>query len=110
MYSLFYRVAQLTNCVDGVGDRSPSSTKCTTTLPQVTADSGALEIALRLVFGTVTAVAVVIIVIQGIKFVLSRGEPEKSAQARKGVIYAAVGLVIIFMADVIVAFILGRYF
>ncbi len=109
---LFTRFAQLKNCAEGISeaDRAGNATtECTTNLPQVDASSATLEKVLPVVFGTITAVAVLVIVVQGIKFILSQGEPDKSAQARKGVIYAAVGLVIVFVADIFVAFILKRF-
>ncbi len=114
MFNYLFRFAQLSNCQEGVTDSDrllDSSTKCATTLPQIGADQGSLTTILNIVFGTVTGVAVLIVVIQGIRFVLSQGDPEKSASARKGVIYAVVGLGIVFLADVAVAFLLsGRFF
>ncbi|MDO8265400.1 MAG: pilin [Candidatus Saccharibacteria bacterium] len=110
--NIIVRFAQLKNCVDGVSetDRAgESTTKCNTNLPEIGASTDTLERVLPVVFGTITALAVLIIVVQGIKFILSQGEPDKSAQARKGVIYAAVGLVIVFVADIFVAFILKRF-
>jgi hypothetical protein len=101
-------LAQLNNCPEGI-DTSRSTT-CMSSLPEIGANESSLETLLMIVFGTITAVAVVVLVVQGIRFVLSQGEPEKTAQARKGVIYAAVGLVVVFMADVAVAFMLGRFF
>lgn len=114
MESLLFRAAQLVNCPEGVGPvdsaNDESTTQCATSLPQIGANSSSLETILTIVFGTITAVAVIIIIVQGIRYVLSYGEPEKTTQARKGIIYAAVGLIIVFMADIAVAFMLGRFF
>ncbi len=104
MQNIFFRFAQLVNCPDSPSDAAG----CNTTLPQVNADSGSLGTILTIVFGTITAVAVLIIAIQGVRYVLSYGEPEKTTQARKGIIYAVAGLIVVFMADIIVAFVLGR--
>jgi len=104
MNYFLFKFAQLTNCPEGLED----SAGCNTTLPEVTADPEALQTILTLVFGTITAIAVLIVVIQGVRYVLSYGEPEKTAQARKGIIYAAAGLIVVFFADIIVAFVLGR--
>lgn len=109
--NVMLRFAQLTNCPTGLSevDRDGSrTTECNTTLPQVNADSAALETILTYVFGTITAIAVLVIVVQGVRYVLSYGEPEKTTQARKGIIYAVAGLIVVFMADIIVAFVLGR--
>ena len=61
-----------------------------------------------IVFGVIAAVAVLIIVIQGIRFVLSAGDSQKAADARKGVIYAAVGLVVALSAEVVVRVVIGK--
>ena len=106
------RFAQLTNCPEGISDADRAgvnTSQCNSSLPQVLADDKALETILTLVFGTITAIAVLIIVIQGVKYVLSYGEPEKTTQARRGIIYAVVGLIVVLLADVIVAFVLGRF-
>jgi len=106
------RFAQLTNCPEGLSEAdraSTNTTKCNSTLPQVNANSDALATILTYVFGTITAVAVLIIIIQGVRYVLSKGEPDKTAQARRGIIYAVVGLIVVLLADVIVAFALGRF-
>ena len=105
------RFAQLTNCPEGLSeaDRAgQSTTQCNSTLPQVNANSDSLATILTLVFGTITAIAVLIIAIQGVRYVLSYGEPEKTTQARKGIIYALAGLIVVFLADIIVYFVLGR--
>ncbi len=60
---------------------------------------------LRILFGVIAGVAVLIIVIAGLYFVLSRGNPEKSAKARNTIIYAAVGLATSVLATAIVSFV-----
>ncbi len=84
--------------------------KCTPKLdlvnnPQNVAKIGLalVEIALRV--GGLVAVAFVIY--GGFQFILSQGEPEKAASARRTIINALVGLVIAIMATVIVSFIAG---
>ena len=106
------RFAQLTNCPEGISDADRANnvpTNCNSTLPQVTANSDSMTTILTYLFGTITAIAVLIIVIQGVRYVLSYGEPEKTTQARRGIIYAVVGLIVVLLADVIVAFVLGRF-
>lgn len=54
------------------------------------------------------AVAVIMVVYSGIQLIISQGNSEKVAQARRGIIYAVAGLVVIFFAQVIVLFIFNR--
>jgi hypothetical protein len=62
-----------------------------------------IEIALRI--GGLVAVGFVIY--GGFQFILSQGEPDKAASARRTIINALIGLIIAIMATVIVSFIAG---
>jgi hypothetical protein len=56
--------------------------------------------------GSVAAViSVIIIVIAGIQFILSSGEPGKVAKARNAILYAVVGLVVSLSATAIASFV-----
>ena len=55
------------------------------------------------------AVAVIVIIISGFNFVTSSGNAQKVAKARMGILYAAIGLVVIIFASVITSFIQGRF-
>ncbi len=102
MEQLFNTVAQIKNCPQGAADDKT----CFTNLPQVSADSSTLATGLSIVFGVISAVTVLIIIIQALRFVISQGEPEKAAKARKAIIYAFIGLGISLSANLIVIFIL----
>lgn len=79
-----------------------------------TTDSGALSLkiqaVLQIVFALMGAIAVLIIVIAGLQYVLSGGDPQKTGRAKDTVLYAAIGLVVAVMAFTIVTFVLGRVF
>lgn len=79
-----------------------------TGLPRVKAGTTELQSILSIVFGTIAAIAVLIIVIAGFKFATSSGKPENAARARETIIYAVVGLVISLSAEAIVAFVLTK--
>lgn len=95
-------IAQIQNCAQG-----DNSANCLTNLPVVDASNTTLQSVLGVIFGVIAAVAVIIIVIQGIRFVLSGGDPQKAADARKGIIYAVVGLGVAISAELIVRFVIG---
>ncbi len=82
--------------------------KCDTGLPQVALTAGSIQSVLQIVFGVLGAVAVIIIVIAGLQFIASQGDPQGVAKARMTIIYAAIGLGISLMAEAIVTFVLGR--
>ena len=81
---------------------------CDTGLPKIGASPDELKTILQLTFGIVSAIAVLIIVIGGFRFVLSEGNPENAAKARETIIYALVGLAIALSAEAIVSFVLNR--
>jgi hypothetical protein len=101
---LLTRFSVLINCETG----AESDPSCGTNLPQVAADADAIKLALGIVFGILAGVALIIILLQGLKFVMSKGEPDRAVEARKAIIYAAVGLGISLLAEAVVVFVLGR--
>ena len=82
--------------------------QCDTGLPSVSAGSSQLQQILQIVLGIFGAVAVLIIVIAGLKFVTSAGNPQSASKARNTILSAVVGLVVISAAEVIVSFVLGK--
>ena len=75
---------------------------------EVAADDNTVAQLLEITFGVLGAVALLVIIIAGMRFVLSRGEPDKAAKARNTVIYAAVGLVLAMLAFTFVRIIAER--
>jgi hypothetical protein len=59
-------------------------------------------------FGVLAAISFLVIVIAGVQFILSSGEPQKINTARNAIIYAAVGLAVSLLAMVIVSFVLAK--
>lgn len=76
-------------------------------LPNVTADSDRIQTAVSIVFGIMGAVAVLIIVIAGIRFIISRGDPQAIATARRAILYSVIGLVVLVLAFSIVSFVIN---
>lgn len=78
-------------------------------LPRTTnADSAFIQRALNVVFVIIGAVAVLMVVIGGIKFAGSQGDPQGVAKAKNTIIYAIVGLIVAILATVIVDLVFGR--
>ncbi len=95
--------AQILNCTPE--NKDPN---CLTAIPMVSANHTALTTVLSLVFGIVAAVAVLMIVIQGVKFSTSQGDPQKAADARKSIIYAIVGLAVALSAEAVVNLVIAK--
>jgi hypothetical protein len=75
-------------------------------LPKTNTDS--FSTILNYVLAIFGAIAVIMVVYSGIQLIISQGNSEKVAQARRGVIYAVAGLIVIGFAQVIVLFIFKK--
>lgn len=51
---------------------------------------------------TLSVVAVLLIVINGFQYITAAGDPQTTAKARQGLLYAVIGLVVIWLARTIV--------
>ena len=54
--------------------------------------------------------AVLIIIISGIRYIFARGNPEKLTQVKNTLLYAVIGLIVAGMAATFVNFILDKAF
>lgn len=70
--------------------------------------TGFLKLGLNITFAIVGAVAVLIIVLSGMRLVFARDNPENISKARNSVIYAVIGLIIVASAAFIVNNVIGR--
>lgn len=77
-------------------------------LPHVSAGPERLKIIYNTVIGLFAAVALLVLVIAGLRYVASNGDPGTMAKAKNTIIYAAVGLLVSFTAFVIVNFALNN--
>ena len=58
--------------------------------------------------GLFTAIAVLVIVVAGFRYIIAKGEPQAMAQAKNMIIYASVGVAVCIMSFAIVNFVIGR--
>ena len=77
-------------------------------IPKKTANDAAVQKILNGIYQISGAVAVIAIIIAGIRFITGGDNPDTVASARKAIIYACAGLVVIISAFVITNFIVGR--
>ena len=77
-------------------------------IPKVGADK-VLSGVFNTVYIMAAIVAVIIIIVAGILYVTSNGDPAKTKRAREAILYAGVGIVIIMIAFVITNFIIGKF-
>ena len=80
-------------CTDGTGGTSVND---------------ALAFALNLLSAIAGIIATIAIIVSGIKFMTSGGDPQSTVGARRTLIFAIVGLMIIVLSQLMVRFVLSR--
>ena len=81
---------------------------CESGLPHVDASGVQIHQILQIVFGVLAALAVLMIVIAGLRFITAQGSPQETAKARNTIVYALIGLVVALIAEAFVSFVLGN--
>jgi len=79
-----------------------------TGLTNVAAGQTQVDQIFQIVFGVIGALSVIIILIAGVQFVTSQGDPQAASKARQTIIYAVIGLIVALLAEVIVTFVINR--
>lgn len=93
---------------DGINSTFGSSS-CSTDGKDATKTANSLITTIvNILTALVGIIAVIMIIVGGFKFITSGGESNSVAGARKTIIYALVGLIIVVLAQVIVRFVLGK--
>lgn len=59
---------------------------------------------LYVVFGALGGISLIILVLAGMKYTLSSGDPSKTAEAKNQIMYAAIGIAVALSAAAIVSF------
>lgn len=79
-----------------------------TNLPRTQANDATMQTILNVFFVISGAIAVLMVVISGVRFITSQGNPTETVKARNGIIYSVLGLLIIIFAASIVNFVIFR--
>ena len=99
------------NQIGGCDGAASNSTLCTeiksTTNPLFGKDGILTKVAS--IFAIVTGIiSVFIIIISGLRYINSGGDPAKTASAKNGIMYAAIGVTVAVVAQGIVSFVLSK--
>jgi len=80
-----------------------------TNLEAETKVNSTITLALNVFSAIVGIIAVVMIIVGGVKYITSQGESANITSAKNTILYALVGLVVVALAQVIVRFVLTRF-
>jgi hypothetical protein len=75
---------------------------------QVYGKHGAIVITSYIIASVAGVAAIIVIVIGGIRFMVSGGDPSSVASARNSIIYALIGLILIAAAETIFVYVLNK--
>lgn len=78
-----------------------------TGLPTTNASDSSVDNILTITFSIIGAIAFLVILIAGLSYVFSSGEPEKVAKAKNTIIYAVIGLVVAALSFAFVKYVLS---
>ena len=76
-------------------------------IPMTDAGSSQVQTVMSFFFGLIGAVALLVITIAGLQYILSQGDPQKTAKAKNTILYAVIGLAIAVSGTVIVRLVIG---
>lgn len=76
-------------------------------LPNTCANQDTLTTVLSILFAVIGALAFLMIVIAGLRYIFAQGEPNSIAEAKRMLIYSAIGLIISASAFAIVNYVVG---
>jgi hypothetical protein len=107
-----YAFDPLDNTCDG-SDKSAASSVCQDNINNPGADlaspqNGIIPKIANIIAAVGGLIAVIFIMVNGVTFMTSTGDSAKISKAREGLIYAGIGLAVVVLARVIIAYIL-RY-
>lgn len=77
-------------------------------IPQVSPTYNTTQDILRVVFGIAGGIALIMVVIGGLKYINSLGNAQNVAKAKDTILYALIGLVVCVMAYSIVGFVIKK--
>lgn len=97
--SVFFAVT----CPDG---STTSGLVCSDKIPHTPANS--VESILTILFIVLGALALLMVVIGGFRYVISSGKPDETAAAKRQIMYSLAGLILAALAAVIVQFVVNQ--
>lgn len=77
-------------------------------IPKTPATESTLKIILNVVLSISGAVAVLMVVISGFRFITSQGNPNETAKARNGIVFSVIGILVTLFAFSLVNFVIFK--
>ena len=75
-------------------------------LPDTKANTQTVRTVMAIAFGILGSFALLSMVLSGFKYIASAGDPQKTSEAKNGVVFAVVGLMIAIAAEGLIVFVI----
>ena len=102
-----YTIRDGVDC-SAAGARDSTVCQTTSSADPLTGKTGIIHSATLLIAVIAGAAAIIVMVVAGIKYITSGGEPDEVGKAKKTIIFAAVGLVVIVAGQAIINFVISK--
>jgi hypothetical protein len=76
-------------------------------LPDAKANTQTIKTVMGIAFGIIGSFAFLSMVLSGFKYITSAGDPQKTSEAKNGVVFSLVGLMIAIAAEGLVVFVIN---
>jgi TRAP-type C4-dicarboxylate transport system permease small subunit len=96
------------NVVNYLGNQLGSTAGSSNGLPMIATNANLVTDILNIVFGIIGAICVIMVVLGGYKYVLSRGEPQQTASAKNTILFALIGMTVSTIAVALTTFIASK--
>jgi hypothetical protein len=77
-------------------------------LPRPAADRAHLQTALNIFFGIMGSISFIVLIIAGMRYVTSNGDPGTMSKTKNTIIYASIGMAVSMSAFAIVSFVISK--
>lgn len=91
---------------DTIGSVSPGGTSCgPTTQSNV---NRLIRLAINMLSILAGVIAVILVIVSGLKYIMSQGDAAQISSAKRSLIYAIVGIIVVALSQVIVRFVVKK--
>jgi hypothetical protein len=65
--------------------------------------------AIKILMFAIGTISIIMVLVGGLRYVLSGGNPQATKQAKDTILYAVIGLIVALLATAIITFVTGRF-
>lgn len=98
----------LSDCLDAGSCANTTGANCAPQASAETKVNSTIKLVLNMLSFIVGIIAVIMVIVGGLKYITSSGESSNVSSAKNTILYAIIGLIVVVLAQVIVRFVLQK--